>query len=127
VWYSLSPWWAQLGVFLLATAAGISLHMLRDRLPRPYAALEFTLGEVAIWSALGHRSSSALESALKLATGVYLLVRALHNWMNGPERSQRSARRAEEKHREQQEAKKAKAVSEQELAHAIEEFMDRET
>jgi hypothetical protein len=91
VWRAFRPWWGQVvGVFVV-TATALGLYLMRDRRPLLYASLEVVVAEITIWSTFGPGNRTTLERGLRIAAGLYLLVRGFDNWSNGPERSKRTA------------------------------------
>lgn len=97
-------------VRIVATAAVAALAQaffwMRENRPRTYGTLEFALGTTSTFLALS-ADATMFEHGLKLATGLYLMVRGFDNSINGYSRLL---------HRREDAAKTALAEAQAELA-----------
>lgn len=73
----------QLALTSALAAASRAIFSLRERAPRLYGWIEFGVGMLAIFLAVSSDIADSFERAVKLATGVYLLVRGHDNRING--------------------------------------------
>lgn len=82
LWALTEKWWGTAVAVLAATAGAFALFELRKRRRRMYAVLEFMVAQVTIALAVTSQSPTP-ERGIKLAAGIYLIVRAIDNYRQG--------------------------------------------